>query len=133
MKILIIEDSPQWQKDILSKIGSLGETHLVKSFKGAQKAISQTEWDIIICDHHIQFWEDSETKPATGNQVYQEYKRKYQRSGEKTNTIFIHYSSNPSTKKEYSPDDDSNFYSFHKTASFDLKKTILKILKKDNL
>ena len=57
-------------------------------------------------------------------------RRHGQRTG-KCNAIFVHYSSDPKTKKDYRRhEEDEKSYSFHKQDGFDLRKALEKIINK---
>lgn len=131
MKILFVEDDQSVQIYFQPKLEEIGEVIHVKSFKGAQKFLKDNHPDVVVGDHNILFWEsDNENKYSTGDLVYRELRRK-EMIKEIKPAIYIHFSSDKKTVKNYNSNEDKNFYSKQKFVGFDLVKLIKEIYEKN--
>ena len=115
MKILFVEDTDSWVKEFLPQLQTIGDVFHTKSYKGAQLWLKEhlESLDLIVCNHHILFWEDNNNKPGLGSDLYKELRRKERN---KKPTPFIHFSATPCPEfyTMFGTNKDNNFFSKHK-------------------
>ena len=126
-KILVVEDNDRHCQEILKQLKGLGDVVHVKSYRGAAKALRDEEFDLIVCDHNINMFEDDPNSWGQGTDVY--FHLRFMT--DKDDVMFIHYSSEPCPEK-YDAEDDKLFKSFHKVVGFDLRKEVLELFKDRN-
>lgn len=119
MKILFVEDSPQYIQTFLKQLSVLGE---VITFKSAHAAINWlddnvADIDLVVCDHNILCFEQEAMSRATGDEIY--FTLRYLQS----KIPFIHFSAFP-CPEDYGAKDDTNFYSLEKHDYVNLLKFI---------
>ena len=126
MKILFIEDDPFAIEITQSGLEEHNHTvTLAKCVKEAFTALTDGEYDLIICDHQFPFWPNHHPESNAGLEVYRSILH-LDRFAKHRETPFLHFSFAPCPSKY--PSSDIDFYSIPKGKEDSLER-LLKLIR----